>query len=77
MWEASRARPGGASETAAPEYDARLESGAAGYQRRARFEARLFEGHPWQALRMANDPASDRLLAGPTVTIYERTGGAR
>ena len=76
-WAASRARPGGASETAAPDYDASLADGRAGYVERARFEAQLHEGNPWSALMVARDPGSPRLLGGPRITIYERVDAAR
>src|SRR6185436_8171216 len=76
LWQASRSNPGGASETAAPEFDARLANGEAGYVGRARFVPRYHEGNPWQALREARDPSSSRWFAGPTITIYERASAA-
>lgn len=74
-WAASRAKPGGASESAAPDYDASLADGRAGYVERARFESRIHEGNPWQALAAA--ASGPDLLGGPLLILYERTDGPR
>ncbi|MBI1798825.1 MAG: glycosyltransferase family 39 protein [Candidatus Eisenbacteria bacterium] len=71
-WSQIRARPSHASETAAPEYDATLADGSAGYALCARFDPAPAPANPWKLLAALRPPRSAVQYGGPDLRIYER-----
>ena len=73
-WEAVRAHPEAASESAAPEFDRSLADGSAGYALRARLVASPAPRNEWRVLGLARGTDSP-LVAGPAIRIWERASG--